>query len=169
MCYITLFTCFWKFKPISFCFKALEKLKRQLAEAEAALESRKKPPEEIGTKIVGEGLVIDEWVSSQLNFKSLLNFWGIFSNVFICVLYRKREEKDTWPDSRLKALTRFNNKKKMVGYFLNLLSSFCIIFMPKKISPCIKELGRRQLWTCLQCKKLSWVQSVTWEVYIVYY
>jgi hypothetical protein len=32
-----------------------------LAEAEAALEARKKPPEENGPKIVGEGLVIDEW------------------------------------------------------------------------------------------------------------
>ncbi|MFQ6661273.1 hypothetical protein Gotur_029487 [Gossypium turneri] len=40
---------------------ALEKLKRQLAEAEAALESRKKPQEETGPRIVGEGLVIDEW------------------------------------------------------------------------------------------------------------
>ncbi|KAM3302379.1 vesicle-associated protein 4-1 [Capsicum chacoense] len=39
----------------------LEKLKRQLAEAEAALESRKKPPVEAGPKVVGEGLVIDEW------------------------------------------------------------------------------------------------------------
>ncbi|CAN6457785.1 unnamed protein product [Victoria cruziana] len=39
----------------------LEKLKRQLAEAEAALEARKKPPEDAGPKIVGEGLVIDEW------------------------------------------------------------------------------------------------------------
>ncbi|XP_039130283.1 vesicle-associated protein 4-2-like [Dioscorea cayenensis subsp. rotundata] len=39
----------------------LEKLKRQLAEADAALESRKKPPEDTGTRIVGEGLVIDEW------------------------------------------------------------------------------------------------------------
>ncbi|XP_062187584.1 vesicle-associated protein 4-2-like isoform X2 [Phragmites australis] len=39
----------------------LEKLKNQLAEAEAALEARKKPPEENGPKIVGEGLVIDEW------------------------------------------------------------------------------------------------------------
>ena len=45
-------------------FKALEKLKRQLAEAEAALEARKKPPEDTGPKIIGEGLVIDEWVSS---------------------------------------------------------------------------------------------------------
>ncbi|KVH89605.1 Major sperm protein [Cynara cardunculus var. scolymus] len=42
---------------------ALEKLKRQLAEAEAALETRKKPPEDTGPKIVGDGLVIDEWVS----------------------------------------------------------------------------------------------------------
>ncbi|KAI3859344.1 hypothetical protein MKW98_007725 [Papaver atlanticum] len=40
---------------------AMEKLKRQLAEAEAALEARKKPPEEAGPRIVGEGLVIDEW------------------------------------------------------------------------------------------------------------
>jgi hypothetical protein len=40
----------------------MEKLKRQLAEAEAALEARKKPPEDVGPRIVGEGLVIDEWV-----------------------------------------------------------------------------------------------------------
>ncbi|KAF5474580.1 hypothetical protein F2P56_006468 [Juglans regia] len=40
---------------------AMEKLKRQLAEAEAALEARKKPPEDTGPRIVGEGLVIDEW------------------------------------------------------------------------------------------------------------
>lgn len=40
---------------------ALDKLKRQLAEAEAALEARKKPPEDTGPKIIGEGLVIDEW------------------------------------------------------------------------------------------------------------
>ncbi|PKU84599.1 vesicle-associated protein 4-2-like [Dendrobium catenatum] len=39
----------------------LEKLKRQLAEAEAALEARKKPAEDSGPRIVGEGLVIDEW------------------------------------------------------------------------------------------------------------
>ncbi|XP_057764735.1 vesicle-associated protein 4-2-like isoform X1 [Salvia miltiorrhiza] len=42
---------------------ALEKLKRQLAEAEAELEARKKPSEDTGPKFVGEGLVIDEWVS----------------------------------------------------------------------------------------------------------
>ncbi|EXB89621.1 Vesicle-associated protein 4-1 [Morus notabilis] len=40
---------------------ALEKLKRQLAEAEAALEARKKPPVDAGPRVVGEGLVIDEW------------------------------------------------------------------------------------------------------------
>ena len=43
--------------------KALDKLKRQLAEAEAAVEARKKPPEDAGPRIIGEGLVIDEWVS----------------------------------------------------------------------------------------------------------
>ncbi|XP_024983365.1 vesicle-associated protein 4-2-like [Cynara cardunculus var. scolymus] len=40
---------------------ALEKLKHRLAEAEAALESHKKPAEETGPKIINEGLVIDEW------------------------------------------------------------------------------------------------------------
>lgn len=44
--------------------KQLEKLKRLLAEAEAALESRKKPPEDTGPRIASEGLVIDEWVIS---------------------------------------------------------------------------------------------------------
>ncbi|KAK1260819.1 Vesicle-associated protein 4-2 [Acorus gramineus] len=39
----------------------MEKLKCQLAEAEAALEARKKPPEDAGPRLVGEGLVIDEW------------------------------------------------------------------------------------------------------------
>ncbi|KAL6493888.1 Vesicle-associated protein 4-2 [Orobanche gracilis] len=43
------------------CF-ALEKLTRQLAEAEAELEAHKKPsPEDTGPKFIGEGLVIDEW------------------------------------------------------------------------------------------------------------
>ncbi|KAJ6421931.1 hypothetical protein OIU84_026963 [Salix udensis] len=40
---------------------ALEKLKRQLDEAEAELEARKKPPEDVGPRVVVEGLVIDEW------------------------------------------------------------------------------------------------------------
>ncbi|TKY49040.1 Vesicle-associated protein 4-2 [Spatholobus suberectus] len=40
---------------------ALEKLKRQLAEADAAVEARKKPPAEAGPRVVAEGLVIDEW------------------------------------------------------------------------------------------------------------
>ncbi|KAA8523822.1 hypothetical protein F0562_010245 [Nyssa sinensis] len=40
---------------------ALEKLKRQLAEAEAAVEVRKKPAPDTGPRVVGEGLVIDEW------------------------------------------------------------------------------------------------------------
>ncbi|KAK9664154.1 hypothetical protein RND81_14G022600 [Saponaria officinalis] len=41
--------------------KVLEKLRRQLAEADAAVETRRKPQEEAGPRIVGEGLVIDEW------------------------------------------------------------------------------------------------------------
>ncbi|KAH9603899.1 hypothetical protein KSS87_017983 [Heliosperma pusillum] len=39
----------------------LEKLKRLLAEADAAVETRRKPQEEPGPRIAGEGLVIDEW------------------------------------------------------------------------------------------------------------
>ncbi|RDX69574.1 Vesicle-associated protein 4-2, partial [Mucuna pruriens] len=40
---------------------ALEKLRVQLAEADAAVEARKKASEDEGSKIIGEGLVIDEW------------------------------------------------------------------------------------------------------------
>ncbi|KAK6132639.1 hypothetical protein DH2020_033617 [Rehmannia glutinosa] len=40
---------------------ALEKLKRQLAEADAAIETRKKAPADTNPQVVGEGLVIDEW------------------------------------------------------------------------------------------------------------
>lgn len=40
---------------------AMDKLKRQLAEADAAAEARKKPPADTGPKVIGEGLVIDEW------------------------------------------------------------------------------------------------------------
>lgn len=45
------------------CVQALEKLKRQLAEAESAIDTRKKSPATTGPPVVGEGLVIDEWVS----------------------------------------------------------------------------------------------------------
>lgn len=45
----------------------MDKLKRLLAEAEAALEARKKPPEDTGHRVVGEGLVIDEWVKKKKN------------------------------------------------------------------------------------------------------
>ncbi|KAL9671773.1 hypothetical protein QQ045_009346 [Rhodiola kirilowii] len=40
---------------------ALEKLNRRLAEAEAVIETRKKPPADAGPKVIEEGLVIDEW------------------------------------------------------------------------------------------------------------
>ncbi|GAA0164897.1 membrane trafficking regulatory protein [Lithospermum erythrorhizon] len=41
--------------------QALVKLKRQLAEAEAAIESYKKPLSDTGFRVHGEGLIIDEW------------------------------------------------------------------------------------------------------------
>ncbi|CAJ1961528.1 unnamed protein product [Sphenostylis stenocarpa] len=40
---------------------ALEKMRLQLAEANAAVATRKRAPEDAGPKILGEGLVIDEW------------------------------------------------------------------------------------------------------------
>lgn len=52
----------------------MDKLKRQLAEAEAAVEARKKPPEETGPRVAGEGLVIDEWVRHVNNV--FLSFWS---------------------------------------------------------------------------------------------
>ncbi|KAF5728006.1 vesicle-associated protein 4-1-like [Tripterygium wilfordii] len=48
-------------RPSPVTTKALEKLKRQLAEAEAALEARKNPPADTGPRVVGEDMVIDEW------------------------------------------------------------------------------------------------------------
>ncbi|KAL1829756.1 hypothetical protein DCAR_0209126 [Daucus carota subsp. sativus] len=58
---------------------ALEKLKRQLAEAEAAVESRKKPPEETGPKIIGEGLVIDEWKERRERYLARQQVEGVDS------------------------------------------------------------------------------------------
>lgn len=48
----------------------MEKLKSQLAEADAADEERKKAPEVISSapKPIGEGLVIDEWVRALIFF-----------------------------------------------------------------------------------------------------
>ncbi|KAH7576855.1 hypothetical protein ACOSP7_002483 [Xanthoceras sorbifolium] len=58
---------------------ALDKLKRQLAEAEAALEARKKPPEETGPRIVGEGLVIDEWKERRERYLARQQVEGVDS------------------------------------------------------------------------------------------
>ncbi|XVF66896.1 hypothetical protein PTKIN_Ptkin10aG0076100 [Pterospermum kingtungense] len=57
----------------------LEKLKRQLAEAEAALEARKKPPEDTGPRIVGEGLVIDEWKERRERYLARQQIEGVDS------------------------------------------------------------------------------------------
>ncbi|KAG2717193.1 hypothetical protein I3843_03G164500 [Carya illinoinensis] len=62
---------------------ALEKLKRQLAEAEAeaeaAVEARKKPPEDTGPRIVGEGLVIDEWKERRERYLARQQVEGVDS------------------------------------------------------------------------------------------
>ncbi|KAK9285182.1 hypothetical protein L1049_024369 [Liquidambar formosana] len=58
---------------------ALEKLKRQLAEAEAALEAHKKPPEVTGPRIVGEGLVIDEWKERRERYLARQQVEGVDS------------------------------------------------------------------------------------------
>ncbi|EXB30590.1 Vesicle-associated protein 4-2 [Morus notabilis] len=57
----------------------LEKLKRQLAEADAALEARKKPPEDAGPKIIGEGLVIDEWKERRERYLARQQVEGVDS------------------------------------------------------------------------------------------
>ncbi|KAL8145644.1 vesicle-associated protein 4-1-like [Apium graveolens] len=41
--------------------RELEKVNRRLVEAEAELETHKNHPEDSGPRIVGEGLIIDEW------------------------------------------------------------------------------------------------------------
>lgn len=57
----------------------MEKLKRQLAEADAALEARKKPPEDAGPKIIGEGLVIDEWKERRERYLARQQVRGVDS------------------------------------------------------------------------------------------
>ncbi|XVF25917.1 hypothetical protein REPUB_Repub13aG0255400 [Reevesia pubescens] len=58
---------------------AMEKLKRQLADADAALEARKKPPEDEGPKIIGEGLVIDEWKERRERYLARQQVEGVDS------------------------------------------------------------------------------------------
>lgn len=50
---------------------AMEKLKRQLMEADAAIEARKKPPADSGPQVAGEGLVIDEWKERREKYLAL--------------------------------------------------------------------------------------------------
>ncbi|KAJ8549649.1 hypothetical protein K7X08_033356 [Anisodus acutangulus] len=58
---------------------AFEKLKRQLAEADAALEARKKPAEDTGPKFIGEGLVIDEWKERRERYLARQQVEGVDS------------------------------------------------------------------------------------------
>ncbi|BAT92245.1 hypothetical protein VIGAN_07093000 [Vigna angularis var. angularis] len=57
----------------------LDKLKRMLAEADAALEVRKKPPEEKGPQVAGEGLVIDEWKERRERYLAQQQVQGVDS------------------------------------------------------------------------------------------
>lgn len=58
---------------------ALEKLNRMLSEAEAELEARKKPPEDNGPKIIGEGLVVDEWKERRERYLAQQQVEGVDS------------------------------------------------------------------------------------------
>ncbi|GAY34325.1 hypothetical protein CUMW_010880 [Citrus unshiu] len=58
---------------------ALEKLKRQLADADAAVAARKKPPEDTGPRIIGEGLVIDEWKERRERYLARQQVEGVDS------------------------------------------------------------------------------------------
>ncbi|KAH6829003.1 PapD-like superfamily protein [Perilla frutescens var. hirtella] len=61
---------------------ALEKLKRQLAEAEAEVESRKKPSaEDTGPKFIGEGLVIDEWKERRERYLARQQVEGVVDSL----------------------------------------------------------------------------------------
>ncbi|KAJ9168941.1 hypothetical protein P3X46_020415 [Hevea brasiliensis] len=60
---------------------ALEKLKRQLADADAAVEARKKPPEDAGPRIIGEGLVIDEWKERRERYLARQQVEGVVDSV----------------------------------------------------------------------------------------
>ncbi|TYK02188.1 vesicle-associated protein 4-2-like [Cucumis melo var. makuwa] len=56
---------------------ALEKVCRQLAEAEAAAEMRHKPAEETDPKIVGGGLVLDEWKERRERYLAKQQVGGV--------------------------------------------------------------------------------------------
>ncbi|CAN1149693.1 Vesicle-associated protein 4-2 [Linum perenne] len=58
---------------------SLEKLNRQLAEADAAVEARKKPPEDAGPRVIGEGLVIDEWKERRERYLARQQVEGVDS------------------------------------------------------------------------------------------
>ncbi|KAK1549325.1 hypothetical protein Q3G72_022593 [Acer saccharum] len=58
---------------------ALEKLKRYLTEADAAVVARKKPPEDAGPRIIGEGLVIDEWKEQRERYLAKQQVEGVDS------------------------------------------------------------------------------------------
>lgn len=63
-----------------------------MAEADSALESRKKPPEATGPSVAAEGLVLDEWV----RFFSLAAAFVVKSPIFdiLMLLPRNLAERE---------------------------------------------------------------------------
>ncbi|XP_031094234.1 vesicle-associated protein 4-2-like [Ipomoea triloba] len=58
---------------------ALEKLKRQLAEADAAAEASKKPAKDADPQFIGEGLVVDEWKERRERYLAQQNAGSVES------------------------------------------------------------------------------------------
>lgn len=89
----------------------MEKLRRQLAEADAAVEARKKPPAEAGPRVVAEGLVIDEWVSIMLTMNySFPCFFNVFFIIYIlnCLLMSIEREKGEVSGPATSSSSRFS-------------------------------------------------------------
>lgn len=103
--------------------KALEKLKRQLAEAEAELEARKKPSEDTGPKFIGEGLVIDEWVS-HLNLESLVARCRLYHFCLVYILFPHELCAEGKKRKILGSSTSGRGRFHMTGVFLLLRASF---------------------------------------------
>ena len=110
----------------------MEKLKRQLAEADAAVEARKKPPVEAGPRVAAEGLVIDEWVSKVLSINySLSMLFYTFGYVFIlnCSLMFTEREKGKVLGPATSSSSRFSVKHnlffQLILFFREIQSLLC--------------------------------------------
>lgn len=92
----------------------MEKLKHQLAEAESSIDTRKKPPATTGPPVVGEGLVIDEWVSKLIHSRRVVCY-AIFDVARISYVVRWRIEPRA--NKQLRAVIVYiMRKEKIVGH-----------------------------------------------------